>query len=59
MSPSRVSVDHSLADSNPEIETPQDFMGALAGLQAGKQAEMTVLRDGQPLVLKAVPGARE
>lgn len=34
-------------------------MGALAGLQAGKQAEMTVLRDGQPLVLKAVPGARE
>ena len=42
-----------------EIETIQDFMGALGGLKAGEETEMTVLRDGARVVLKVVPGSRE
>jgi C-terminal processing protease CtpA/Prc len=42
-----------------EVETIQDFMGALAGLKPGEPTGMTVLRDGARVLLPVTPGARE
>ena len=42
-----------------EIASIHDFMNALAGLKAGEPTGMTVLRNGETLVLEVVPTARE
>jgi Tol biopolymer transport system component/Zn-dependent M28 family amino/carboxypeptidase len=42
-----------------EIENIQDFMSALGALAVGEETELTVLRDGGPVVLKVVPGSRQ
>ncbi|MES9829552.1 MAG: M28 family peptidase [Candidatus Thiodiazotropha sp.] len=42
-----------------KIETIHDFMNALAGLKAGKETEMTVIRDGESVMLRVVPSSRE
>ncbi|MEW8024962.1 MAG: M28 family peptidase [Candidatus Thiodiazotropha sp.] len=42
-----------------KIETIHDFMNALAGLKAGKVTEMTVIRDGESVMLRVVPSSRE
>jgi len=42
-----------------EIETIHDFMSALAGLKAGEQTGMTVLREGKPVTLIVVPASRD
>lgn len=48
-----------IALAGVEIETIHDFMHALAGLKAGEPTEMTVLRDGQPVILNVVPASRD
>lgn len=42
-----------------EVETIQDFMGALSGLTVGEVTELVVLRDGRRISLSVMPGARE
>ncbi|MCU7936263.1 MAG: M20/M25/M40 family metallo-hydrolase [Candidatus Thiodiazotropha sp. (ex Dulcina madagascariensis)] len=42
-----------------DIETIHDFMNALAGLKAGEETEMTVIRGGKAISLSIVPASRE
>ncbi|MEW8027403.1 MAG: M28 family peptidase [Candidatus Thiodiazotropha sp.] len=42
-----------------QIETIHDFMNALAGLRAGEETEMTVVRSGKSVTLRVVPTSRE
>jgi len=42
-----------------KVDTIHDFMSALAGLKAGEESSMVVLRNGKRVELSVVPGARE